>query len=68
MTAREVLQGIMSYRDVDGRWRHALQGASVDVDPKDLPRFDAANGTVPAKKAPAKKAAEARKPTPRTRR
>jgi hypothetical protein len=68
MTKREVLQVLMSYRSADGNWSHALKGTDVDVDAKDLARFDEANGTVPAKKAPAKKAAEARKPTPRTRR
>ena len=63
MTKREVKQVLASYRDVDGVWRHALAGASVDVDPKDLDRFDKVNGAPPQRegKPAAKKAAPRRK-------
>jgi hypothetical protein len=57
MAKREVKQQLMSYRDTDGVWRHALQGESVDVASDDLERFDEANGGAPEGSAPAKKAA-----------
>lgn len=57
MTKRQVQQGLASYRDADGVWRHALAGTEVDVHADDLKRFDEANGTAPEKKAPAKKQA-----------
>ena len=75
MTKRQVQQPLVSYRGVDGGWRHALAGEQVDVDPKDLDRFDGLNfantRTPPRKKtpppAPKKAAAKAagRQPTPR---
>lgn len=76
MVTRQVQQPLVSYRGVDGAWRHALSGEQVDVDPKDLDRFDKLNfansSTPPRKKtpppAPKKKAAAqkaVRQPTPR---
>jgi hypothetical protein len=40
---RQVQQGLLSYRDTDGVWRHALKGESVDVAADDLERFDQLN-------------------------
>jgi hypothetical protein len=44
MVRREVNQPLISYRDPEGRIRHALQGEGVDVDDEWLEGFDAANG------------------------
>jgi hypothetical protein len=57
MTKRQVLEGLLSYRDVDGVWQHALGGTEVDVHADDLKRFDEANEPDKPKKAAAKKAA-----------
>ena len=57
MTKREVQQGLLSYRDADGVWRHALGGETVDVDPKFLEEFDGLNEPDKPKKAATKKAA-----------
>jgi hypothetical protein len=43
MTKRQVQQALVSYRDTDGVWRHALAGETVDVDPGDVDRFDKLN-------------------------
>ena len=43
MTRRQVEQALVSYRDADGTWRHALKGEGIDVDPNDLERFDRLN-------------------------
>ena len=57
MTKREVQQGLLSYRDAEGVWRHALAGTEVDVDPKFLEEFDRLNfvnsDTPPRKRGPA---------------
>jgi hypothetical protein len=57
MVKRQVLEPLVSYRDADGVWRHALQGEQVDVAPDDLARFDALNfinsATPPKPKGPA---------------
>ncbi len=60
MTKREVKQVLASYRRADGSMGYALAGETVDVDPKDLNRFDKANGAGEGKPA-AKKAAPRRK-------
>jgi hypothetical protein len=57
---REVKRPLISYRDPDGRIRHALQGEGVDVGQEWLEAFDKANGTPqsrPKKQAPPKKRA-----------
>ena len=70
MVKRQVQQGLASYRDVDGVWRHALAGESVDVASDDLQRFDQLNAAPdytpkeepePVKKTTAKKTAAPRK-------
>jgi hypothetical protein len=61
VTKRQVQQGLLSYRDADGAWRHALQGEEVDVHADDLKRFDEANGGEPEGAAPAKKATAPKK-------
>jgi hypothetical protein len=43
MVTRQVQQPLVSYRAVDGSWRHALSGENVDVDPDDVERFDRLN-------------------------
>ena len=43
MPRRQVQQALLSYRDADGTWRHALAGESVDVDADDVERFDRLN-------------------------
>jgi hypothetical protein len=43
MTKRQVQIPLMSYRDPDGAWRHALSGEDVDVDDDDIERFDKLN-------------------------
>ena len=57
MTKRQVLEPLMSYRDVDGVWRHALKGEQVDVAADDVGRFDALNfvnsSTPPRPRGPA---------------
>ena len=50
----------MSYRDVDGNWRHALKNEVIDVDPEHVDDFDKVNdpqGHRTPKKKAAKKAA-----------
>ena len=57
MVKRQVLEPLVSYRDADGVWRHALQGEQVDVDPDYLDEFDRLNfvnsDTPPRKRGPA---------------
>lgn len=43
MVKRHIVQPMMSYRDPDGRMRHALSGEDVDVHPDFLEDFDAVN-------------------------
>jgi hypothetical protein len=43
MVKRQVKQPLMSYRDVDGTWRHALAGEVIDVASDDTGRFDPLN-------------------------
>ena len=45
MVRREIKQPLMSYRDPEGRIRHALQGEGVDVGDEWLEAFDEANGS-----------------------
>ena len=67
MTKRQVLEGLLSYRDTDGVWRHALRGETVDVHADYLEEFDALNyansDTPPRKRGPA-----TTEPTPDSRR
>lgn len=66
MVRRQIQQPMMSFRDVDGVWRHALKGESVDVAADDLQRFDPLNfgpDYTPKKRGPAKT-----EPTPTSRR
>ena len=44
MTKRHVVAPLMSYRDPDGKMRHALSGEDVDVHPDHVARFDELNG------------------------
>ena len=43
MVKRQVQQGLLSYRDSDGVWRHALKGEVIDVAADDTQRFDPLN-------------------------
>ena len=52
MTERTARQVLMSYRDVDGATRHALQGEVIDVRPDHVKEFDAANGTEDTRRPP----------------
>ena len=64
MVRREVKHPLMSYRDPDGRIRHALQGEGVDVGEEWLEACDAANGTPqsrPKKQSPKKQSRRPRK-------
>jgi hypothetical protein len=45
MVRREVKHPLISYRDPEGRIRHALQGEGVDVGDAWLEAFDEDNGT-----------------------
>jgi len=67
MVKRQVQQGLLSYRDADGTWRHALSGENVDVDPSDLERFDKLNGpaATPKKRVPRKVVNQEPSPTSR---
>jgi len=40
---RHVVVPLMSYRDVDGVWRHASSGEDIDVDPGHVADFDRVN-------------------------
>jgi len=62
MVRREVKLPLISYRDPEGRIRHALQGEGVDVGDEWLEAFDEANGT-PQSRPP--KQAHPRKPETR---
>ena len=73
MVKRQVAQVLMSYRDLEGRVRHALKNENVDVGEEWLEDFDKLNDpeghrTPAAKKtAPQKKAAPVRKKAPQKR-
>ena len=54
MVRREVKHPLMSYRDPEGKVRHALQGEGVDVGAEWLEAFDKANG--PPQSQPKKQA------------
>lgn len=67
MTKRQVLEPLVSYRDVHGVWRHALKNEVVDVHADYLEEFDALNfansATPPRPRGPA-----TTEPTPDSRR
>ena len=77
MVRREIEHPLISYRDPQGRIRHALQGEGVDVHPDHVKAFDEVNGVsedTPAQTArdaartPLKPAREAtRAPAPKRR-
>ena len=43
MTRREVRQAMLSYRDIEGVWLHALKGEGISVHPDYLAEFDRLN-------------------------
>ena len=53
MTRRQVLIPLASYRDLEGRVRHALQNEQVDVGDEWLEDFDKLNGSTPKQRGPA---------------
>lgn len=65
MVKRQVAQGLMSYRDPDGVWRHALKNENIDVHADHVDEFDRVNDPE-GHRTPQKKQA-ARKATPRER-
>ena len=70
MTKRHVVQGLMSYRDPEGVWRHALRGEDIDVDPEHLEAFDKVNDPdkVSTPAPPKKKGPSTTEPAPDSRR
>lgn len=54
MPKRTVRTGVATYLGADGMWRFGVQGATVDVHPDDLARFDRLNPDAPSKRAGAK--------------
>jgi hypothetical protein len=66
MVKRQVLEPLVSYRDVDGGWRHALKGEGVDVHADYLDDFDKLNE--PDRPPPKPKGPAVTEPTPDSRR
>jgi hypothetical protein len=66
MVKRQVQQPLMSYRDTDGQWRHALSGEDVDVHPEHAADFDKLNW--PDSPPPRKRGPAAAEPSPTSRR
>ena len=58
MVSRQVAQPLMSYRDPEGRVRHALKNENIDVGEDYLEDFDKANDPQGHRTPPKKRAAK----------